>query len=105
MSPRGTWDDKDQPVPPSVPWISPAGALLSGRHYPFRNWIILDNSSRLESSMNTSTTDGGRIRLGGGFRLPASSKITLGGGFRLPAATPVNGKITLGGGFRLPAAR
>jgi hypothetical protein len=30
--------------------------------------------------MNTSTTDGGRIRLGGGFRLPATSKITLGGG-------------------------
>ena len=54
--------------------------------------------------MNTSTTDGGRIRLGGGFRLPAT-KTTLGGGFRLPAATPVNGKITLGGGFRLPAAR
>ena len=37
--------------------------------------------------MNTSTTDGGRIRLGGGFRLPASPKIALGGGFRLPAAT------------------
>ena len=52
--------------------------------------------------MNTSTTDGGKICLGGGFRLP---KITLGGGFRLLAAAPVNGKITLGGGFRLPAAR
>jgi hypothetical protein len=79
--------------------------LFSGQRYPFRNWINLDASSRLETTMNTSTTDGGRIRLGGGFRLPATSKITLGGGFRLPAAGPVNGKITLGGGFRLPVAR
>jgi hypothetical protein len=55
--------------------------------------------------MNTSTTDGGRIRLGGGFRLPATSKNTPGGGFRLPAVQPVSGKITLGGGFRLPVAR
>jgi len=60
---------------------------------------------RLESSMNTTTTDSGRIRLGGGFRLPVTSKITLGGGFRLPATGPVSGKITLGGGFRLPVAR
>jgi hypothetical protein len=85
--------------------MPPAGPSIAGRRDPFRNWIILDNMLRLESSMNTSTTDGGRIRLGGGFRLPATSKITLGGGFRLPAATPVNGKITLGGGFRLPVAR
>jgi hypothetical protein len=55
--------------------------------------------------MSTPKTDGGRIRLGGGFRLPATSKITLGGGFRLPASGLVNGKITLGGGFRLPVAR
>jgi len=55
--------------------------------------------------MNTSTTGGGRIRLGGGYRLPATSKITLGGGYRLPVPTAVNGKITLGGGYRLPAAR
>jgi hypothetical protein len=82
-----------------------AGALFPGRRYPSRNWIILDGSSRLESSMNTSTTDGGRIRLGDGFRLPVTREITVGGGFRLPAAKPVNGKITLGGGFRLPVAR
>jgi hypothetical protein len=48
--------------------------------------------------MNTSTMDSGGIRLGGGFRLPATSKITLGGGFRLPATRPISGKITLGGG-------
>jgi hypothetical protein len=41
--------------------------------------------------MNTSSTDQGRIRLGGGFRLPAT--------------TPITAKITLGGGFRLPTAR
>jgi len=52
----------------------------------------------MESFMNTSTKDNGRIRLGGGFRLPTTKKITLGGGFRLP-------RVTLGGGFRLPAAR
>jgi hypothetical protein len=96
---------KTRPNAPSVPWIPSAGAFNSGGWRPFRNWIILGNTSRLESSMNTSTTDGGHIRLGGGFRLPTTSKITLGGGFRLPAAKPVNGKITLGGGFRLPAAR
>jgi hypothetical protein len=79
--------------------------LFSGMRHPSRNWINLDDESRLESFMSTSTTDGGRIRLGGGFRLPASSKITLGGGFRLPAVRPVSGKITLGGGFRLPVAR
>ena len=100
-----TRDNNDQPVCPSQPWIPPAGALCSGRRYRFRNWIILDSTSRLESAMNTSTTDGGRICLGGGFRLPATSKITLGGGFRLPATRQVNGKITLGGGFRLPVAR
>ena len=55
--------------------------------------------------MNASTMDDGRIRVGGGFHLPATSKITLGDGFRLPPVTTVNGKITLGGGFRLPVAR
>jgi hypothetical protein len=38
----------------------------------------------------TTTQDTGKIRLGGGFRLPAQTadagKIRLGGGFRLPAA-------------------
>lgn len=38
--------------------------------------------------------------------LPATTadggKIHLGGGFRLPAATADGGKIRLGGGFRLP---
>jgi len=56
---------------------SPAGVIPSAT----------DPFNRLEFAMkNTSTTDSGRIRLGGGFRLPASSKITLGGGFRLPAS-------------------
>jgi len=41
--------------------------------------------------MNISTTNQGRIRLGGGFRLPAT--------------TPITSKIILGGGFRLPTAR
>jgi hypothetical protein len=75
------------------------------RRHPSRNWIIFDKMSRLETTMSTSTTGGGRIRLGDGCRLPATSKITLGGGIRLPNAVPVNGKITLGGGFRLPVAR
>jgi hypothetical protein len=66
---------------------------------------ILDRMSRLEFSMSTSTTYRGPIGLGGGFRLPATSKITLGGGFRLPAVKPADSKIVLGGGFRLPVAR
>ena len=41
--------------------------------------------------MNTSTTDHGRIRLGGGFRLPATK--------------PITAKITFGGGSRLPTLR
>lgn len=97
------------PVRPSIPQIPFAGTLRSGRRDPFSNWIILDSTSRLESAMSTSTTDGGRIRLGGGFRLPATRKtispITLGGGFRLPAAKPVSARILLGGGFRLPVTR
>jgi N6-adenosine-specific RNA methylase IME4 len=55
---------------------------------------------------STSTADTGKIRLGGGYRLPASTtdngKIRLGGGYRLPASTTDNGKIRLGGGYRLP---
>ena len=31
-----------------------------------------------------------------------AGKIRLGGGFRLPASTADTGKIRLGGGFRLP---
>ncbi|HEY1412409.1 MAG TPA: hypothetical protein VGF36_09715 [Rhodopila sp.] len=38
----------------------------------------------------TATADTGKIRLGGGFRLPVTTadagKIRLGGGFRLPVA-------------------
>jgi hypothetical protein len=52
------------------------------------------------------TADAGKIRPGGGLRLPAATAdadaIRLGGGFRLPAATADAGKIRLGGGFRLP---
>jgi hypothetical protein len=88
-----------------VPRDGASGAFNFPSASSFPQRIILENTSRLEFTMNTTTTDGGRIRLGGGSRLPATSKITLGGGFRLPAATPVNGKITLGGGFRLPVAR
>ncbi len=36
---------------------------------------------------DAQTTDAGKIKLGGGFRLPVTSdagKIKLGGGFRLP---------------------
>jgi hypothetical protein len=33
-----------------------------------------------------------------------SGKIRLGGGFRLPVTTADAGKIRLGGGFRLPVA-
>ena len=80
-------------------------ACLPVWRLPSRNWINFGKMSSLETTMTTSTTDSGRIRLGGGFRLPATSKITLGGGFRLPNAVPVMGKITLGGGFRLPVAR
>ncbi len=52
------------------------------------------------------TADTGKIRLGGGFRLPASTTDTVGshpdGGVRPPASTADSGKIRLGGGFRLP---
>ncbi|MDR3531971.1 MAG: hypothetical protein P4L90_15655 [Rhodopila sp.] len=41
-------------------------------------------------SAAVQTTDAGKIRLGGGFRLPAQTadigRIRLGGGFRLPVA-------------------
>lgn len=40
-----------------------------------------------------STDDTGRVRLGGGFRLPAP----------VPAKIADHGRVRLGGGFRLPA--
>jgi hypothetical protein len=38
-------------------------------------------------SQPASVTDAGKVRLGGGFRLPVADagKVRLGGGFRLPA--------------------
>lgn len=40
-----------------------------------------------------STDDTGRVRLGGGFRLPAP----------VPAEIADHGRVRVGGGFRLPA--
>lgn len=44
------------------------------------------------NSVNSETADNGKIRVGGGFRLPPfeikdTGRIRLGGGFRLPAAS------------------
>lgn len=54
----------------------------------------------------TRIADAGKVVLGGGFRLPATTTdkgaIRLGGGFRLPASVADKGSIRLGGGFRLP---
>jgi len=41
------------------------------------------------------TSDSGRVRLGGGYRLPAP----------VPAEVADTGRISLGGGYRLPAFR
>lgn len=42
-----------------------------------------------------SNADTGRVRLGGGYRLPAA----------VPAEIADHGRIRLGGGYRLPAER
>jgi hypothetical protein len=87
-------------MPSAARWLFSAGGILPVTGSASANVKIWSFPM-----VNTSTMDSGRIRLGGGFRLPATSKITLGGGFRLPATRPISGKITLGGGFRLPVAR
>ena len=68
--------------------------------------MLFSAATTSETVKSTSTVDNGKIRLGGGYRLPAitadADKIRLGGGYRLPAATADTGKIRLGGGYRLP---
>ena len=51
-----------------------------------------------------TTTDTGKIRLGGGYRLPETTVdiAKLSGGERRASATADAGKIRLGGGYRLP---
>jgi hypothetical protein len=47
------------------------------------------SKSATTPAMSAAVADAGKIRLGGGYRLPASTadvgKIRLGGGYRLPA--------------------
>jgi hypothetical protein len=87
--------------------------VWQGRHQRVAALFSFSTFSTKESAMlfceavaaaNASTTDAGKITLGGGYR-PASTKdtgkIILGGGYRLPATADA-GKITLGGGYRLP---
>lgn len=56
----------------------------------------MEKPSMLTPPGNTeSTDDTGRVRLGGGFRLPVP----------VPAEIADHGRVRLGGGFRLPTER
>ncbi|WP_158923516.1 hypothetical protein [Acidisphaera sp. S103] len=50
--------------------------------------MLVYSKSAAEVVTSASTADAGKIRLGGGYRLPANTadagKIRLGGGYRLP---------------------
>jgi hypothetical protein len=46
----------------------------------------------------------GKTTVGATLSAPDTGKIRLGGGYRLPASTADTGKIRLGGGYRLPAS-
>ena len=65
--------------------------------------MLLCTATVAEARQPATTADAGKIRLGGGYRLPETTADTASpGGDRRSGATADAGKIRLGGGYRLP---
>lgn len=68
--------------------------------------MLFCDQSASEPVARLSTSDARKVRLGGGYRLPASTadagKVRPGDGDRLSKSTADTGLVRLGGGYRLP---